>query len=108
MCPNVDVKFVRLTRDPSVENAVRRWVDRLDWNVEVDEAQIVVERGGWRRLSVHISLVLGNGKELSLSTSHTDVYVAIADAFREARKRMLGGTLAAASAPAVRSFALSM
>ena len=108
MCPNVDVKFVRLSRDPSVENAVHRWVDRLDWNVEIDEAQVVVERAGWRRLSVHLSLVLGNGKELTLSTSHTDIYVAIADAFREARNRMLGGTLAAASAPAVRSFALSV
>jgi len=109
MCPDIEVNFVRLSRDPSVEAAIHRWVDRLDWNMEIDRAHVVVERSGWRRVAVHVSLVLGTGKELTFSTAHTDIYVAVADAFRGARKRMLGGVLApAAKAPAVRSFALSV
>jgi hypothetical protein len=109
MCPSIEVKFVRLSRDPSVEAAIQRWVDRLDWNMEIADAQIAVERSGWRRVSVHVSLFFGAGRELSLSTSHTDIYVAVADAFREARKRMLGGALApAAKSPAIRMLAVSV
>lgn len=109
MCPDIEVKFVRLSRDPSVEAAIQRWVDRLDWSVEIGMAQVVVERAGWRRVTVHATLVLGNGKELTFSTSHTDIYVAVADAFRGARKRLLGGVLAPAAEPrAARALALSV
>jgi hypothetical protein len=109
MCPSIEVKFVRLSRDPSVEAAIQRWVDRLDWDVEIAEARILVERSSWRRVTVHVSLFFGAGRELNQSTSHTDIYVAVADAFREARKRMLGGALAPASkSPALRPLAVSV
>ncbi len=96
MCPSIEVKFVRLSRDPSVEAAIQRWVDRLDWDVEIAEPRSwsSASAGG---VTVHVSLFFGAGRELNQSTSHTDIYVAVADAFREARKRMLGGALAPAS-----------
>jgi len=99
MCPDIDVKFVRLPRDPSVEASVQRWVDRIGWNTEVDRAVVSIERTGWRRLSVSLKLYPATGKTVLTTTSHTDIYVAVADVFREARKKLLGG-VAAAQAPA--------
>jgi ribosome-associated translation inhibitor RaiA len=99
MCPQVDVKFARMPHDPSVEASVQRWVDRIGWaNVEIMRASVSIERTGWRRISVCLTVVFGGGKALSTAISHTDIYVAVADVFREVRKQILsrpaGGSLA--------------
>jgi hypothetical protein len=104
MCPHVDVKFARMPHDPSVEASVQRWVDRLGWaNVTVRSAYVTIARSGWRRTSVYLTLVLLGGRVLTMQISHTDVYVAVADAFRAARKQML----ARAATPAPRSLAVT-
>lgn len=105
MCPDIDVKFVRLPRDPSVEASVQRWVDRIGWNIEVDRAVVSIERTGWRRLSVSLALFPATGRVVTTATSHTDIYVAVADVFREARKQLLGG-IAAERASAALSMSL--
>jgi hypothetical protein len=94
MCPDIDVKFVRLPHDPSVEAAVQRWVDRIGWNIEVDRAVVSIERTGWRRLSVSLELFPATGKVVTTATSHIDIYVAVADVFRAARKQLLRGVAA--------------
>ena len=91
MCPHVDVKFARMPHDPSVEASVQRWVDRLGWtNVEIESASVSIERTGWRRTSACLTLVLAGGEALTTAISRSDIYVAVADAFREARKQLLG------------------
>jgi hypothetical protein len=91
MPPHVDVKFARMPYDPSVEASVQRWVDRLGWtNVEIKRASVSIERTGWRRTSACLELVLAGGKALTAKFSRTDIYVAVADVFREARKQLLG------------------
>jgi len=92
MFPQVDVNFVRMPHDPSVEASVQRWVDRIGWaNVEIMRASVSIERTGWRRISVRLTVVLAGGsRALSTAISHTDIYVAVADVFREVRKQVLG------------------
>jgi hypothetical protein len=103
MSPHIDVKFARLPHDPSVEASVQRWVDRLAWmNVEIERACVTIERTAWRRTSVCLTLILVGGRALTTAISHGDVYVAVADVFREARKQLLGR----AAAPGSRSAAL--
>jgi ribosome-associated translation inhibitor RaiA len=103
MSPHVDVKFARMSPDPSVEASVQRWVDRLGWtNVEIERASVSIERTGWRRTSACLELVLGSGKALTAKISRTDIYVAVADVFREARKQLLG-----LSSPSSGSLAIS-
>lgn len=91
MCSHIEVKFERLPHDPSVEASVQRWVERLEWtNTEIERAAISIERTAWRRMSVCLTLVLGGGRALTTAISHVDIYVAVADVFREARKQLLG------------------
>jgi hypothetical protein len=91
MSPHIDVKFARMPHDPSVEASVQRWVDRLGWtNVEIERALVSIERTGWGRISACLTLVLASGKALTTAISRSDIYVAVADAFREARKQLLG------------------
>jgi hypothetical protein len=91
MSPHIDVKFERVPHDPSVEASVQRWVDRIGWtNVEVERASVTIERSGWRRTAVSLALSLLDGRSLTTSITHADVYVAVADVFREARKQLLG------------------
>jgi hypothetical protein len=105
MCPQIDVMFVRMPDDPSVEASVQRWVDRLTWmKVDVQRASVRIEPVGWRRTSVSLTLVLVGGSALATTLSHVDVYVAVADSFRAVRKQLL---LQRAAARASRSFALT-
>lgn len=91
MSPHVDVKFARMPYDPSVEASVQRWVDRLGWtNVSIERASVSIERTGWRRTSACLELVFAGGKAMTAKISRSDIYVAVADVFREARKRLLG------------------
>jgi ribosome-associated translation inhibitor RaiA len=97
MCPHIDVKFVRMPRDPSVEASVQRWVDRIGWaNVEIESAEVTIERSGWRRTSVCLTLALAGERPFTAATSHVDVYVAVADVFREVRKQVIRHVAASA------------
>ena len=92
MSPHIDVKFARMPHDPSVEASVQRWVDRLGWaNVEIQRASVSIERSGWRRTSACLTLVLVDGRALTAATSQADVYVAVAEVFREVRRQLLAG-----------------
>ena len=98
MSPLIDVKFARMQPDPSVEASIQRCVDRLGWtNVEIERALVSIERSGRGRTSACLTLVLAGGKALSTAISRSDIYVAVADAFREARKQLLG--IAATAGP---------
>lgn len=102
MSPYIDVNFARLPYDPSVEAAIQRWVDRLGWtNVEIEQVSVSLERSGWRRTSVCLTLSLADGKSLTAAITHLDTYVAVADVFREVRKQLLGIAAAAASPAAI-------
>lgn len=91
MSPLVDVKFERLAHDGSVEASIQRWVERLSWaNVEIQRASISIERAGWRRTAACLTLLLVDGTAMTAATSHADVYVAVADVFREVRRQLLG------------------
>jgi ribosome-associated translation inhibitor RaiA len=70
-------------------------------NIEIERATVSIERTGWRRLSVCLTLVLAGGRALTTAISHTDIYVAVADVFRELRKQLLGR----AATPTARSLA---
>jgi hypothetical protein len=73
-------------------------------NIEIERATVSIERTGWRRLSVCLTVVLTGGRSLTTAISRTDVYVAVADAFRELRKQQLGR---AAPPPPGRSLAFT-
>jgi hypothetical protein len=90
MCPFVNVRFRDMTRDPSLEAAIHRWVARLEWaSVEVHRAEIVIERIGRRRTAVHVSIGRVTGASPTATASHADAYVAVSSAFREVRLQLL-------------------
>ena len=102
MSPHIDVTFEQLPHAPSVEASVQRWVERLCWSgAPIDRARVTIECAGWGRTSVCLTLVLDGGATLTTTMSHADVYVAVANVFRDARKVVIGG----AAAPAGRAHA---
>ncbi|HWO24129.1 MAG TPA: hypothetical protein VNO30_35545 [Kofleriaceae bacterium] len=70
---------------------MQRWVDRLGWtNIAIEHASVSIERSARGRTSACLTLVLSGGRALSTAISRSDIYVAVADTFRDARKQLLG------------------
>lgn len=79
-----------MTRDPSLEAAVHRWVARLEWTpIEIHRAEVLIERAGRRRTVVRVSIGEVTGAAPTTATSHADAYVAVSNAFRDMRRQLL-------------------
>jgi len=84
-----------MSTSPSVETTIQRWVERLDRShPRLQHCAVVVEiphhhgqQGN--RFQIGIELVVpGRTIAVSRELGHEDVYVAIADAFRAARRQL--------------------
>lgn len=97
--PPIDVVFRDMAPSPMVDVFVRRWATRLHKSFERIEACTVVieqphrhhEHG--RRFHVRIQLAVPGesiviSHEPGVDAGHEDVYVAVRDAFRAARRRL--------------------
>jgi hypothetical protein len=99
MQPSIRVKFERMPSDPSVESSIHRWIARLDSpDATIRAAFISIEPTGRRNTAVSLKLLIADGFSATAATSHADIYVAVADAFRAARRQLLE-RLAPAGAP---------
>src|ERR1044071_5611975 len=89
----VGVKFQRVDRNPSIESAIHRWVARFEaMRFEGRRAGAIVESGGRGRTTVRLSLGLASGMSRTVTTTHTDPYVAVSDAFRAVRQQLLAAS----------------
>ena len=90
MQPYIRVQFVRCEQDRSLESTVHRWIARFEaMRYEVARAAVAIEAAK-RRTKVSLTLTLSDGQSSIVTTSHTDPYVAVSDAFREARRSFRG------------------
>jgi ribosome-associated translation inhibitor RaiA len=84
----VDVRFQGLTPDRSVECAIHRWVARLEAiQIGVARARVTVEALGSRRVTACLTVVLMDGSVRTADVIHTDIYVALEEAFRAVKRQ---------------------
>jgi hypothetical protein len=96
MATSIEVRFDRMARSASVEAAIHRWIARLEEvSGPIRRAAVAIERSG-RHTAVCLKLELDGGAAMTWAASHHEIYVAVADAFREARRRLLDGRAPAA------------
>lgn len=91
----LELTFRGMSTSPSVETFIQRWVTRLDRNYpRIQHCSVVVEmphQHGQQgnRFQIGIDLTVpGRTIAVSRELGHEDVYVAIADAFRAARRQL--------------------
>jgi len=95
----VDITFRGMPVSPAVEETVNRWVDRLvDANDRIQRCSVVIEvphRSSRQGQTFHVRVEIAVPDQLievsrdpGLDHGHEDVYVAIADAFRAARRQL--------------------
>ena len=90
----IDVKFLRLVREPSIEAAVHRWVARIEELTDIQRADITVELSGRSRVTVHVTIAsVGRAGQIAAAT-RLDAYVAVSDAFREIRRQLVESAVA--------------
>ena len=90
MYPFIDVRFQELPADQSIESAVHRWVARLvAQDIDVLGATMRISRAGRRRTTARLALIVSGGKTPTAEVAGADPYVAVADAFRAARRQVL-------------------
>lgn len=96
----LEVTFRGMTPSPAVEASIHRWIDRLERNVGgIEHCSVVIDQPHRHarhgnafhvRVGLHVS-----GRDIAVAREpdrdgrHEDVYVAIADAFRAARRQIL-------------------
>jgi ribosome-associated translation inhibitor RaiA len=96
----LDITFRNMASSASIERAVRRWVERLErCHDRILGCSVLVERPHNHRTHGHHFHVRIDvnvaGRQIVVSRDperdpgHEDVYVAIADAFRAARRQLL-------------------
>ena len=95
----LNITFRGMTSSPSVEEAVRRWVGRLEQCCDrIQSCSVLVEkphnhRARHNHFHVRIDVIVP-GRQISVSRDperdprHEDVYVALADGFRAVRRRL--------------------
>lgn len=99
MRTHVDIHFRAMDPSKAVEAAVHKWVARLEQTFDrIEDCSVVIEiphnhhRQG-KTFQVHITLAVP-GRTIVVSRDpgadhrHEDLYVAIADAFRAARRQL--------------------
>lgn len=89
-----EITFHGIDPSPSAEAAIERWVARLehvhDRIIHVHATVSVPHRHGRKRdFEVHLKLDISGAEIVTRLAKHEDVYVAIADAFRAARRQLL-------------------
>jgi ribosome-associated translation inhibitor RaiA len=95
----VEITFLGMTRSPTVERTIHRWVARLEKSFErMQKCAAWIElphrhshKGSTFHVRVEISVpgdTLVINRDSGLDHAHEDVYVAIGDAFRAARRRL--------------------
>lgn len=92
MQPYIEVAFTAMARDASVEAAAHRWVARLEaagLSIRGVFLEIHAQRRG---KAVCLKLELSGGSAATASTARDDIYVAVGDAFRAARRQLLERT----------------
>lgn len=103
MYPYIEIQFRGVPRDTSLESAIHRWVARFEaLNIRVRRALVTIEASGRRRTSVCLALALANSAAPTVSNSHADAYVAISEAFRAVRRRLLEPPSGGNAAPSLR------
>jgi ribosome-associated translation inhibitor RaiA len=96
----VDITFRGMTPSPTVEAAIHRWVERLDLVFDrIEHCAVVIEvphqhhqRGRMFRVRVDLAVpdrTITVSRDPGLDHAHEDVYVAITDAFRAARRQLV-------------------
>ncbi|MGE0399203.1 MAG: HPF/RaiA family ribosome-associated protein [Kofleriaceae bacterium] len=89
-----EITFHELDPSPAAEAAIERWVARLEQvhdRILHAHATVTVphRHGRHREFEVHLKLDISGAEIVTRLARHEDVYVAIADAFRAARRQLL-------------------
>jgi ribosome-associated translation inhibitor RaiA len=88
-----EITFHGLDRSEAVEAVVERWVERCRLvNDRLEACEVVLHqphRHHLRGRPFHVTLRLGvPGRDVAASCVHADIYLAVADAFRAARRQL--------------------
>jgi ribosome-associated translation inhibitor RaiA len=95
----VDITFRAMDTSPAVENWVRAWADRLEHSFnDIERCSVVIElphrhRRHGKTFQVHLCITVPHRtiaitRDPGHDHGHENVYVAIADAFRAARRTL--------------------
>ncbi|HWU85897.1 MAG TPA: HPF/RaiA family ribosome-associated protein [Kofleriaceae bacterium] len=93
-----EIAFHGIERSEAVEALVRRWVERCrQADDQIERCEVVLQQPHRHRLhgrAFHVTILLGlRGRVVAVShVGGTDIYLAVADAFRAAR-RQAGATI---------------
>jgi len=91
----LEITFRGMSTSPSVEATIQRWVERLDRSFpRLQRCAVVVEmphqhgqQGNRFQIGIELT-VPGRTIAVSRELGHEDVYVALAEAFRAARRQL--------------------
>ena len=97
--PPIDITFRSMAPSPAVEETVQRWVARLEHAFDrIEHCSVVIEvphrsqrRGKLFRIAIQLGLpgtTIAVSRDPGIDHAHEDIYVAIADAFRAARRKL--------------------
>jgi ribosome-associated translation inhibitor RaiA len=95
----IDITFRSMDPSAAVEESIRKWAARLDECCDtIERCEVVVELPHRRHLhgktfQVHLRVTIPDGtiaitRDPGRDHGHEDVYVAISDAFRAARRQL--------------------
>jgi ribosome-associated translation inhibitor RaiA len=93
MAAFVDITFRSMDPSPAVETAVRTWSSRLDQLFEdIDRVAVVIEvphrhRRLGRTFEAHVRVTIPE-RTIAITRDGDTIYVALADAFRAARRTL--------------------
>ncbi|HEY4175474.1 MAG TPA: HPF/RaiA family ribosome-associated protein [Kofleriaceae bacterium] len=97
--PATDITFRDMERSPALENTIQEWVSRLEkLDPRLLRCSVVIAKphrhqrhGAAIHVTIEIAIpdqVIVIGREPELDDAHSDAHVAVADAFRSARRRL--------------------
>jgi ribosome-associated translation inhibitor RaiA len=97
--PALNITFIGMPRSPSVETQIQRWVGKLEKSFEriqscatwIEQPHRSARKGNTFRVRVELAVpgeTLVVSRDSGTDHAHEDVYVAIADAFRAARRQL--------------------
>jgi ribosome-associated translation inhibitor RaiA len=95
----LEITFRGMSPSPAVETSVRQWLDRLAVQFDrIQRCEVVIEvphrsqqKGQTFRVRVELVVpdkVIEVARDPGIDHAHEDVYVAITDAFRAARRQL--------------------
>jgi hypothetical protein len=94
----IDITFRDMTPSPALELTIYEWARRLDGMSEPQRCSVVIEtphkhhlRGRMFQITLDIAIP---GHQIVVSREHANPHVAVADAFRAARRQMIDFTAA--------------